>query len=121
MYPRGREIVLGVAGGISAYKSCDLVRRLQDQGYLVTVVPTRASLNFVGVATWEALTGREIAVDLWNNVHQVPHISIAKGADALVIAPATADLVAKIAAGVADDLLTNIVLATSVEPRMTLP
>jgi len=113
MYPPGREILLGVTGGISAYKSCDLIRRLQDEGYLVTVVPTRASLNFVGVATWEALSGRPVPVDIWNNVHQVPHISLAKSADAIVIAPATADLIAKVANGIADDLLTNIILATS--------
>ena len=113
MYPPGREILLGVTGGISAYKSCDLLRRLQDEGYLVTVVPTRASLNFVGVATWEALSGRPVPVDIWNNVHQVPHISLAKSADAIVIAPATADLIAKVANGIADDLLTNIILATS--------
>jgi len=114
MYPRGREIVLGVAGGISAYKSCDLLRRLQDLGFLITVVPTRSSLNFVGLSTWEALSGRPVPTDLWNNVHQVPHIALAKQADAIVIAPATADIMAKAAAGIADDLLTNIVLAASV-------
>ena len=112
MYPPGREILLGVTGGISAYKSCDLLRRLRDEGYLVTVVPTRASLNFVGVATWEALSGRQVPVDIWNNVYQVPHISLAKTADAIVIAPATADIIAKCAAGIADDLLTNVVLAS---------
>ena len=120
MNSRGREIVLGVTGGISAYKSCDLLRRLQDHGFLVTVVPTRASLNFVGLATWEALSGREIATDLWNNVHQVPHISIAKKADAIVIAPATADILAKMAHGLADDLLTNVLLA-STAPVIIVP
>ena len=120
MYPQGREIVLGVAGGISAYKSCELLRRLQDVGCQVTVVPTRASLNFVGVSTWEALSGRPVPVDLWNNVHQVPHIALAKKADLLVIAPATADLMAKVAAGIADDLLTNILLASDV-PTIFVP
>jgi phosphopantothenoylcysteine decarboxylase/phosphopantothenate--cysteine ligase len=120
MYPRGREIVLGVAGGISAYKSCELLRRLQDLGLLVTVLPTRSSLNFVGVATWEALSGREVPVDLWNNVHQVPHISIAKRADAIIIAPATADLMAKVATGSADDLLTNVLLASDL-PTVFVP
>jgi phosphopantothenoylcysteine decarboxylase/phosphopantothenate--cysteine ligase len=120
MYPRGREIVLGVAGGISAYKSCELLRRLQDLGLLVTVLPTRSSLNFVGVATWEALSGREVPVDLWNNVHQVPHISIAKRADAIIIAPATADLMAKVATGLADDLLTNVLLASDL-PTVFVP
>ena len=120
MNSRGREIVLGVTGGISAYKSCDLLRRLQDHGFLVTVIPTRASLNFVGVATWEALSGREIATDLWNNVHQVPHVSIAKKADAIIIAPATADILAKMAHGIADDLLTNTLLA-SAAPVIVVP
>ena len=120
MYPQGREIVLGVAGGISAYKSCELLRRLQDVGCQVTVVPTRASLNFVGVSTWEALSGRPVPIDLWNNVHQVPHISLAKKADLLVVAPATADLMAKVAAGIADDLLTNILLASDV-PTIFVP
>lgn len=120
MPPRGREVVLGVAGGISAYKSCELLRRMQDLGLQVTVIPTRSSLNFVGVATWEALSGREVPIDLWNNVHQVPHISLAKSADAIVIAPATADLLAKVAAGLADDLLTNVLLASSV-PTIFVP
>jgi phosphopantothenoylcysteine decarboxylase/phosphopantothenate--cysteine ligase len=120
MSTHGREIVLGVAGGISAYKSCELLRRMQDLGLLVTVVPTRSSLNFVGTATWEALSGREVPVDLWNNVHQVPHIALAKRADAIVIAPATADLIAKIAAGLADDLLTNI-LSANTAPVIVVP
>ena len=120
MDSRGREIVLGVTGGISAYKSCDLLRRLQEHGFLVTVVPTRASLNFVGLATWEALSGRPIPTDLWNNVHQVPHISLAKQADAIVIAPATADVIAKMAHGIADDLLTNILLAAAI-PVIVVP
>jgi phosphopantothenoylcysteine decarboxylase/phosphopantothenate--cysteine ligase len=96
------------------------LRRLQDHGFLVTVIPTRASLNFVGVATWEALSGREIATDLWNNVHQVPHVSIAKKADAIIIAPATADILAKMAHGIADDLLTNTLLA-STAPVIVVP
>ena len=120
MYPRGREIVLGITGGISAYKSCDLLRRLQDLGFLITVVPTQSSLNFVGRSTWEALSGRQVPTDLWNNVHQVPHISLAKSADAIIIAPATADVMAKAAAGIADDLLTNIILAASV-PLIFVP
>ena len=83
-------------------------------------MPTRASLNFVGVATWESLSGRPVPIDLWNNVHDVPHIKLAKSADALVIAPTTADLLAKLAAGLADDLLTNMVLATDV-PIILVP
>ena len=113
MFPEGRELVLGVSGGISAYKSCDLVRRLRESGFLVTVIPTQNSLNFVGTATWEALSGRPVATDLWNNIHDVAHIKLAKQATAIVIAPATANLLAKLAHGLADDLLTNVVLATT--------
>jgi phosphopantothenoylcysteine decarboxylase/phosphopantothenate--cysteine ligase len=106
-----REVILGVGGGIAAYKSCDLLRRLQDRGYQVTVVPTPSSLNFVGAATWEALSGRSVTTQVWERVEEVRHISLANAADALIIAPATADLIARIAAGRADDLLTNLVLA----------
>ena len=120
MDSRGREIVLGISGGISAYKSCDLLRRLRDHGFSVTVVPTRASLNFVGEATWEALSGRPVATDLWKNVHEVPHVSLAKRADLVIIAPASADILAKIAHGLADDLLTNIVLASD-SPLVVVP
>ncbi len=120
MFPRGRKLLLGVAGGISAYKSCDLLRRLQDEGFIVDVVPTAASLNFVGKATWEALSGRNVITDLWEDVTKVPHISLAKESDLIVIAPATADLLAKLASGRADDLLTNIVLA-STSPKILVP
>lgn len=120
MFPRGRKLLLGVAGGISAYKSCDLLRRLQDEGFIVDVVPTAASLNFVGKATWEALSGRKVVTDLWEDVTKVPHISLAKESDLIVIAPATADLMAKLASGRADDLLTNIVLA-STSPKILVP
>lgn len=113
MFPRGRKLLLGVAGGISAYKSCDLLRRLQDEGFIVDVVPTQASLNFVGKTTWEALSGRKVITDLWSEVETVPHISMAKENDLIVIAPATADLIAKLAGGRADDLLTNVVLAST--------
>jgi phosphopantothenoylcysteine decarboxylase / phosphopantothenate---cysteine ligase len=116
----GPEIVLGVGGGISAYKSCELLRRLQDRGYQVTVVPTPSSLNFVGKATWEALSGRPVNVQVWENVHTVPHISLAEQSEYFVIAPATADLIARLAAGRADDLLTNLVLASN-SPKMLVP
>jgi phosphopantothenoylcysteine decarboxylase/phosphopantothenate--cysteine ligase len=120
MFPRGRKLLLGVSGGISAYKSCELLRRLQDEGFIVDVVPTSASLNFVGKATWEALSGRKVSTDLWSEVEKVPHISMAKENDLIVIAPATADLLAKLATGRADDLLTNIVLA-STAPKVLVP
>ena len=117
---QGREVILGVGGGIAAYKSCELLRRLQDRGYLITVVPTPASLNFVGAATWEALSGRPVTTQVWESVHTVPHISLADRADFFLIAPATADLIARLAMGRADDLLTNIVLASDV-PKMIVP
>ena len=120
MFPRGRKLLLGVAGGISAYKSCDLLRRLQDEGFIVDVVPTAASLNFVGKSTWEALSGRKVITDLWSDVETVPHVSMAKESDLIVIAPTTADLLAKLASGRADDLLTNIVLA-STAPKILVP
>jgi len=120
MFPRGRKLLLGVSGGISAYKSCELLRRLQDQGFIVDVVPTAASLNFVGKATWEALSGRKVLTDLWSDVESVPHISMAKENDLILIAPATADLLAKLASGRADDLLTNIVLASNA-PKLLVP
>ena len=116
----GREVVLGVGGGIAAYKSCELLRRLQDRGYQITVVPTPSSLNFVGKATWEALSGRPVNTQVWENVHTVPHIALAEAADFFLIAPATADLIARLAAGRADDLLTNLVLASDVQ-KMLVP
>ena len=115
-----REVVLGVGAGIAAYKSCDLLRRLQDRGYVITVVPTPSSLNFVGAATWAALSGRQVMSQVWENTHEVGHISIAERSDFFLIAPATADLIARIAAGRADDLLTNLVLASDV-PIMIVP
>ena len=120
MQGHGREVILGVGGGIAAYKSCDLLRRLQDRGFLVTVVPTPSSLNFVGAATWEALSGRSVTSEVFQDVHEVRHISLAKLANFIVIAPATADLIARIAQGRADDLLTNLILAADV-PILVVP
>jgi phosphopantothenoylcysteine decarboxylase/phosphopantothenate--cysteine ligase len=120
MQGRGREVILGVGGGIAAYKSCDLLRRLLDLGFAVTVVPTPSSLNFVGKATWEALSGREVTADVFESVHEVRHVSLAKKADFILIAPATADLIARMAQGRADDLLTNVLLAADV-PVLVVP
>ena len=117
---QGREVILGVGGGIAAYKSCELLRRLQDRGYVITVVPTPASLNFVGTATWEALSSRPVNTQVWESVHTVPHIALAERADFFLIAPATADLIARLAMGRADDLLTNLVLASDA-PKMLVP
>ena len=114
------EVLLGVGGGIAAYKSCDLLRRLQDLGHQVTVIPTPASLNFVGKATWEALSGREVNSEVWEAVPKVNHVQLGDRADYILIAPATADLIARIAAGRADDLLTNAILASNA-PKMMVP
>ena len=114
-FPRGREVVLGVSAGIAAYKSCELLRRLQDRGFLVTVIPTASSLNFVGKATWEALSGRPVATTVWENATDVSHVSLADKADLVIVAPATADVIARMAQGRADDLLTTTVLATSAQ------
>jgi len=116
----GREVILGVGGGIAAYKSCDLLRRLKDHGYAVTVVPTPSSLNFVGAATWEALSGRKVTSEVFESVEEVRHVSLAKKANFIIIAPATADLIARISAGRADDLLTNVVLASN-SPILIVP
>ena len=115
MQVQSREIILGVGGGIAAYKSCDLLRRLLDLGHKVTVVPTPSSLNFVGKATWEALSGRSVTSEVFESVEEVRHISLARNSDFIVISPATADLIARLAAGRADDLLTNVVLASTSE------
>ena len=115
-----REVILGVGGGIAAYKSCDLLRRLQDQGFGVTVIPTPSSLNFVGSATWEALSGRPVTTTVWEKVDEVRHVSLGSASDFIIIAPATADLIARIAQGRADDLLTNTVLASNA-PKLIVP
>lgn len=104
------SVVLGVAGGIAAYKSAEVLRRLRESGNEVTVAPTAASLNFVGAATWAALSGRAVHTDVFSDVEQVPHVRIGQDADLVVVAPATADLLARAASGRADDLLTNILL-----------
>ena len=104
------SVVLGVAGGIAAYKACELLRRLTESGHDVTVVPTAAALQFVGAATWAALSGKPVATDVWTDVHEVPHVRIGQSADLVIVAPATADLLARAAHGRADDLLTNVLL-----------
>jgi len=103
-------VVLGVGAGIAAYKVCELLRRLTESGHEVRVVPTAASLHFVGAATWEALSGAPVTADVFADAHAVPHVRIGQQADLVVVAPATADLLAKAAHGWADDLLTNTLL-----------
>ena len=115
-----REVILGVGGGIAAYKSCELLRRIQDLGFGVTVIPTPSSLNFIGSATWEALSGRPVTTTVWEKVDEVRHVGLGGSSDFIIIAPATADLIARIAQGRADDLLTNTILA-STAPKLIVP
>ena len=108
--PTSPRVVLGVAGGIAAYKACELLRLLTESGHRVRVVPTAAALRFVGEPTWAALSGQPVATDVFTDAHEVPHVKIGQSADLVVVAPATADLLAKAAHGLADDLLTNTLL-----------
>jgi phosphopantothenoylcysteine decarboxylase/phosphopantothenate--cysteine ligase len=119
-FPRGREVILGVGAGIAAYKSCDLLRRLIDDGHSTTVIPTPSSINFVGRTTWEALSGKTAPSELWDSNGGVAHVDAAKRAELIVVAPATADLIARIATGRADDLLTTTILATTA-PILIVP
>src|SRR5690606_32261258 len=114
------RIVVGVGGGIAAYKAADLVRRLQDRGFRVRVVMTRAAREFVTPLTFAALSGEKVVTDLFDTASgaatldsAVEHIGVAQEADLLVVAPATADLLAKLAHGLADDFLTTTHLAFS--------
>ena len=113
MPKRISKVILGVGGGIAAYKTCDLLRRLQERNYDVTVVPTPSSLNFVGTATWEALSGKKVTTQVWESVDEVRPVKLAAENEMILISPATADLIARIAMGRADDLLTNLILASS--------
>ncbi|MCQ4625261.1 bifunctional phosphopantothenoylcysteine decarboxylase/phosphopantothenate--cysteine ligase CoaBC [Corynebacterium sp. CCUG 69979] len=107
------NVVVGVAGGIAAYKACHLVREFTEAGHSVRVVPTPAALNFVGAATFEALSGNPVDTGVFAKVDEVQHVRVGKEADLIVIAPATADTIARIAAGRADDLLTATVLVAT--------
>ncbi|MDD2858585.1 MAG: bifunctional phosphopantothenoylcysteine decarboxylase/phosphopantothenate--cysteine ligase CoaBC [Candidatus Nanopelagicales bacterium] len=102
--------MLGVAGGIAAYKAVEVLRGLAESGHDVTVVPTEAALKFVGEPTWAALSGRPVATDVWSGADTVPHVRLGQGAAVVVIVPATADLLARATHGVANDLLTNTLL-----------
>jgi phosphopantothenoylcysteine decarboxylase/phosphopantothenate--cysteine ligase len=104
------RIVLGVAGGIAAYKVCEVLRGLTESGHEVTVVPTHSALEFVGAPTWAALSGNPVTSDPMTDVHDVPHVRLGQQADMVVVAPATANLLAEAANGMADDLLTNVLL-----------
>ncbi|MDP9219684.1 MAG: bifunctional phosphopantothenoylcysteine decarboxylase/phosphopantothenate--cysteine ligase CoaBC [Actinomycetota bacterium] len=107
------RVVLGVAGGIAAYKVVSLLRLLTDSGHDVHVVPTRAALEFVGAPTWAALSGHPVSTEVWDRAHEVPHVRLGREADLVVVAPATADLLARAAHGLADDLLTSTLLTAT--------
>ena len=117
--PRPR-VVLGVAGGIAAYKACEVLRRLTESGHEVDVVPTEAALRFVGAATFEALSGRPVHTGVFENVPDVPHVRLGQAAGLVLVVPATADLLARAAHGIADDLLTNTLL-TARSPVLLVP
>lgn len=112
------RIVLGVSAGIAAYKAVHLVRLLRAEGHQVDVIPTPASLEFVGKATWEAISGREITTSVFEGVDEVRHVRLGQEADLVVVAPATADLLARARAGMAGDLLTSTLLATEATTLM---
>ncbi len=105
-----KRIIVGVAGGIAAYKACSVVRQLGEAGHDVRVVPTESALRFVGSATFEALSGHPVHTGVFENVPDVPHVRLGQDADLVLVAPATADLLARAAAGRADDLLTATLL-----------
>jgi phosphopantothenoylcysteine decarboxylase / phosphopantothenate---cysteine ligase len=105
-----KRIIVGVSGGIAAYKACSVVRQLAEAGHHVRVIPTESALRFVGAATFEALSGEPVHTDVWQDVPEVPHVQIGKEADLVVVAPATADTLARAAHGRADDLLTATLL-----------
>ena len=121
MPPAGRHVVLGVSGGIACYKSCTLARRLTESGATVDVVLTAAAAEFVRLLTFEALTGRPVLTSLWERGRALAHIALAKEPDLLIVAPATAHLLARAAMGMADDLLTALLLARTGKPILAAP
>jgi phosphopantothenoylcysteine decarboxylase / phosphopantothenate---cysteine ligase len=107
------RILLGVSGGVAAYKAVLLLRLLREQGHAVRVVPTESALRFVGAPTFEALSGEKVSTEVFDDVPQVAHVALGQGADLVIVAPATADLLARAAVGRADDLLTSTLLTVS--------
>lgn len=108
--PARRHVIVGVGGGIAAYKVCSVIRHFTEAGHDVRVIPTRSALRFVGAATFEALSGNPVTTEVFDDVDEVAHVALGRQADLVVIAPATADLMARAAAGRADDLLTATLL-----------
>ena len=109
------RILLGITGGIAAYKAANLIRAFSEQGHSVQALPTQNALRFVGRATLEALSGAAIDNDMYQDVHEVRHVELGANADLIVVAPATANFLAKLANGIADDLLMNAILASTSE------
>lgn len=111
----GYEVLVGVCGGIAAYKTCEVVSRLVQRGAGVTVAMTRAARRFVGPVSFQALSGRRVLTSLWgaDDPSDVQHIEVTERADLIVIAPATADVIGKMAAGIADDILTTLVASAA--------
>jgi phosphopantothenoylcysteine decarboxylase/phosphopantothenate--cysteine ligase len=107
---RSKRVIVGVSGGIAAYKACTVVRQLAEAGHSVRVIPTESALQFVGAATFEALSGAPVRTGVFDDVPEVPHVRLGQHADLVVVAPATADLLARAVAGRADDLLTATLL-----------
>ena len=106
------RILLGITGGIAAYKAANLIREFSEAGHDVTVLPTENALRFIGKTTLEALSGHNIDTDMYSDVAQVRHVELGQQADAIVVAPATASFLGRLAAGIADDLLMNAILAS---------
>ncbi|MCW2930900.1 MAG: phosphopantothenoylcysteine decarboxylase/phosphopantothenate/cysteine ligase [Actinomycetia bacterium] len=104
------RVILGVSAGIAAYKAASLLRLMREAGHRVRVIPTADALRFVGEPTWAALSGEPVATDVWTSVDEVPHVRLGQAADLVIIAPATADLLARAAAGMSGDLLTATLL-----------
>ncbi|WP_353110182.1 bifunctional phosphopantothenoylcysteine decarboxylase/phosphopantothenate--cysteine ligase CoaBC [Gordonia sp. (in: high G+C Gram-positive bacteria)] len=114
------HILIGVGGGIAAYKVCSVIRHFTEAGHDVRVIPTRAALNFVGKATFEALSGNPVSTEVFDDVDEVAHVALGRSADLVIVAPATADLMSRAVAGRADDLLTASLL-TATCPVMFVP
>ena len=104
------RVILGVGAGIAAYKACELLRLFKENGHAVRVIPTPDALRFVGEPTWAALSGEPVTTDVWAGVADVPHVKLGQGADLVIVAPATADLLARAVAGLSGDLLTATLL-----------
>jgi phosphopantothenoylcysteine decarboxylase/phosphopantothenate--cysteine ligase len=107
------HVVLGVGAGISAYKACELLRLLTESGHEVRVVPTPDALRFVGEPVWAGLSGQPVSTDVWTGIAEAPHVKLGQAADLVLVAPATADLLARAAAGLANDLLTATLLTAT--------